>query len=160
MDTLATALLSIETTGQKESVYNSHKIRMRLQRQTPANLGNKNFTSGKKEDGNVTFPSAEVLFGNGENELTSVDVQVSSQYLGIFKDPFCLEITRIVHVGQERNTLFLLLTSPVCIQAKFVDSELVDTQQIRGAAKTPTKICSRKKTKAVTKTIYYGLRYL
>ena len=83
VDTLATALLSIETTGQKESVYNSHIMRMRLQRQTPANLGNKNFTSGDKEDGNVTFPSAEVLFGNGENELTSVDVQVSGQYLGI-----------------------------------------------------------------------------
>ena len=83
VDTLATALLSIKTTGQKESAYNSHIMRMRLQRQTPANLGNKNFISGDKEDGNVTFPSAEVLFGNGENELTKVDVQVSGQYLGI-----------------------------------------------------------------------------
>ena len=55
----------------------------------------------------------------------------------------------MVQVGQERNTLFLLLTSPVCIQAKFVDSQLIDTPQIRRAAKTPTKICRRKKSKAV-----------
>ena len=86
MDALATALLSIKTSGQKKSVYDSNIIKMRLQRQTPANLGNKSF-GGDKQDGNVTFPSAEVLFGNGEDELTPVDVQVSCQLVLEFKIP-------------------------------------------------------------------------
>ena len=65
VDTLATALLSIKTCGQRQSVYDSDFINMRLRRQRPVNLGN-NIFSGHEEEGNVTFPSADVIFGSDE----------------------------------------------------------------------------------------------
>ena len=78
MDTLATALLSIKTSGQRQSVYDSDSIKMRLLRQRSANLGNKTF-SGHEEEGSVTFPSADVLFSSDRNiqKPGTVDTQVS-----------------------------------------------------------------------------------
>ena len=78
MDTLATALLSIKTSGQRQSVYVSDFIKMRLWRHRPTNIGNKTF-SGHEEEGNVTFPSADVLFSSDKNiqKPATVDTQVS-----------------------------------------------------------------------------------
>ena len=78
MDRLATALLSIKTCGQRQSVYDSDFIKMRLWRHRPVNLGNKTF-SGYEEEGNVTFPSADVIFGSDKKtqKLGTVDTQVS-----------------------------------------------------------------------------------
>ena len=55
---------------------------MRLRRQRPVDLGNKPF-SGHEVEGNVTFPSADVLFGSDEKieKLGTVDIQVSHHYL-------------------------------------------------------------------------------
>ena len=91
MDTLATALLSIKTSGQRQSVYDSDFIKMRLWRQRPKNLGNKTF-SGHEEEGNVTFPSADVIFGSDEKiqKPGTVDTQVSYHHLPInprLRDP-------------------------------------------------------------------------
>ena len=91
MDTLATALLSIKTSGQRQSVYDSDFIKMRLWRQRPKNLGKKTF-SGHEEEGNVTFPSAEVIFGSDEKiqKPGTVDTQVSYHHLPInprLRDP-------------------------------------------------------------------------
>ena len=91
MDTLATALLSIKTSGQRQSVYDSDFIKMRLWRQRPKNLGKKTF-SGHEEEGNVTFPSAEVIFGSDEKiqKPVTVDTQVSYHHLPInprLRDP-------------------------------------------------------------------------
>ena len=84
MDRLATALLSLKASGQRQSVYDSYFIKMRLRRQRPVNLGNKPF-SGHEVEGNVTFPSADVLFGSDEkiDKLGTVDIQVSHHYLPI-----------------------------------------------------------------------------
>ena len=91
MDTLATALLSIKTSGQRQSVYDSDFIKMRLWRQRPKNLGKKTF-SGHEEEGNVAFPSAEVIFGSDEKiqKPGTVDTQVSYHHLPInprLRDP-------------------------------------------------------------------------
>ena len=75
MDTLGTALLSIKTTGQRQSVYKSDTITMRLERQPKDKLGSTTLRGGGDEGG-VTFPSAEVLFGIDGASTSSVDTQV------------------------------------------------------------------------------------
>ena len=49
---------------------------MTLQRQAPSDIGSEMFT-GNEEDGSVTFPFTEVLFGKNGTTLPSVDTQVS-----------------------------------------------------------------------------------
>ena len=75
MDTLGTALLSIKMTGEKKSNYKSKTIGITLKRQAPAKLGKERFRGGDDEGG-VTFPSTEVLFGSKGTNLSSIDTQV------------------------------------------------------------------------------------
>ena len=76
VDTLGTALLSIKMNGEKKSKYKSKTIGMTLKRQAPTKLGKERF-SGGDDEGDVTFPSTEVLFGSRGTNLSSVDTQVS-----------------------------------------------------------------------------------
>ena len=74
-ETLATTVLSTTMTGQKKTSLKSDVIAMTLQRQAPSDLGSEPFT-GNREDGSVSFPSTEVLFGRSGTTLPSVDTQV------------------------------------------------------------------------------------
>lgn len=76
VDSLGTALLSIRITGERKGNYSSKAIRMTLKRQTPAKLGKERF-SGRGDEGGVTFPSTDILFGDKGTKLKSVDTQVS-----------------------------------------------------------------------------------
>ena len=76
VDTLGTTLLSIKMTGEKKSNYKSKAISMTLKRQLPAKLGGEIF-SGGDDEGEVTFPSTQALFGSNGTNLSSVDTQVS-----------------------------------------------------------------------------------
>ena len=63
-------------TGQKKTSLKSDVIAMTLQRKAPSDIGSETFI-GNKEDGSVTFPSTDVLFGRNGTTLPSVDTQVS-----------------------------------------------------------------------------------
>ena len=76
VDMLGTTLLSIKMTGEKKSNYKSKAIYMTLKRQSPAKLGGKRF-SGGEDEGEVTFPSTQALFGSNGTNMSSVDTQVS-----------------------------------------------------------------------------------
>lgn len=76
VDSLGTALLSTKMSGEKKSQYESKAIGMTLKRQTPAKLAKEKF-HGSSDEGGVTFPSTDVLFGSNGTSLTSVDTQVS-----------------------------------------------------------------------------------
>ena len=75
-DTLGTAVLSTGMTGQKKVSLKSDVITMTLQRKVPSKLGSETL-SGNDEEGAVTFPSSEVLFGKKGTNAPSVDTQVS-----------------------------------------------------------------------------------
>lgn len=75
-ETLGTTVLSTTMTGQKKTSLKSDVIAMTLQRKAPSDIGSETFT-GNKEDGSVTFPSTDVLFGRNGTTLPSVDTQVS-----------------------------------------------------------------------------------
>ena len=75
-ETLGTTVLSTTMSGQKKTSLKSDVITMTLQRQAPSDIGSEMFT-GNEEDGSVTFPSTEVLFGRNGTTLPSVDTQVS-----------------------------------------------------------------------------------
>ena len=129
VDTLATALLSIKTSGQRQSVYDSDFIKMRLWRQRPKNLGNKTF-SGHEEEGNVTFPSADVIFGSDEKiqKPGTVDTQVSYHHLSInprLRDPSVkkrdVEITQKREVETHQKRFRDLEISPKLSETTFLE---------------------------------------
>ena len=74
-DTLGTTLLSIKMPGERKSTVKSNVITMTIERKQPLKIGSETF-SGDNEEGAVTFPSTEVLFGKNGTDLPSVDSQV------------------------------------------------------------------------------------
>ncbi|KAL9952071.1 hypothetical protein ACROYT_G039275 [Oculina patagonica] len=74
-DTLGTTLLSIKTVGERKSTFKSDAIAMTVERKQPSNIGSETL-SGSDEEGAVTFPSTEVLFGENGTSLPSVDTQM------------------------------------------------------------------------------------
>ena len=77
-DTLGSTVLSTKMTGQKKTSLKSDVLTMTIQRQAPSDIGSETFT-GNEDEGSVTFPSTEVLFGRNGTTLPSVDTQVSCQ---------------------------------------------------------------------------------
>lgn len=75
VDTLGTTLLSLKMTGERKSTFNSDAISMTLERKQPSKIGSETL-AGNDDDGAVTFPSTEVLFGGNRTDLPSVDTQV------------------------------------------------------------------------------------
>ena len=74
IDKLGTTVLSTKVTGQKKTSLKGDAITLTLQRKAPAKIGGETL-SGDENEGAVTFPSTEALFGrNGSG--THVDMQV------------------------------------------------------------------------------------
>ncbi|XP_078351488.1 polycystin-1-like protein 2 [Oculina patagonica] len=75
VDTLGTAVLSTNMPGQKKVSLKSDAITMTLQRKAASKIGSETL-SGNDEEGAVTFPSPEVLFGRNGTSVASVDTQM------------------------------------------------------------------------------------
>lgn len=76
VDTLGTTVLSTKMPGQKKVSLKSDAITMTLQRKAASKIGSETL-SGNDEEGAVTFPSSDVLFGRNGTSVPSVDTQVS-----------------------------------------------------------------------------------
>ncbi|KAL9952074.1 hypothetical protein ACROYT_G039278 [Oculina patagonica] len=83
VDTVGTTLLSFKTPGERKSTIKSDSITMTIERKQPSKIGSETL-SGSDEEGAVTFPSTEVLFGENETNLPSVDIQM----LTLKKNPY------------------------------------------------------------------------
>lgn len=75
VDTLGTTLLSFKTAGEKKAIFKSHAMAMTLERKQPSKIGSENL-SANEDEGAVTFPSPDLLFGKNGTDLPSVDTQV------------------------------------------------------------------------------------
>jgi len=80
------------TIGQRQSDYKSDTIIMTLKRQEPSKLGGSTLSGGENEGG-VTFPSAEVLFGRDGTSSSSIDSQVSYLNILLLEHHFLSNVT-------------------------------------------------------------------
>ena len=76
IDKLGTTVLSTKVTGQKKTSLKGDALTLTLQRKAPGKIGGETL-SGNENEGAVTFPSKEALFGrNGAG--VHVDMQVGA----------------------------------------------------------------------------------
>lgn len=76
VDTLGATILSFKTAGERKSTFKSDALTMLLEKRQPSKIGNETL-NGSEEEGAVTFPPTEALFGKNGTNLPSVDIQVS-----------------------------------------------------------------------------------